>query len=169
MTIPLTSYVSMAQASPLTDSLVVGIGVAALFVVVMATLVTYRITSDWSLAGLIAMLATALGFLGFYLAYDAVQRDNPVYQSESQKIVHNVKEKYDVATVNLSVPNTASGFIRDAKTGNYLSTVWVNRSQDGKVSSETYDLVVDANTGEPTLKKADSAASQADPATFLRK
>lgn len=169
MTITQASYVSMAQASPCTEPLVIGVVIAALVLVIVAALITRRITKEWATAGLMAMLAIAVGTLCFWSSYDFVQRNNPVYQSESQKIVHNVKEKYDVATVDLSVPGTASGFIRDGKTGNYLSTAWINRAQDSKVSSEIYDLVVDANTGEPTLKKADSAASQTDPSTFLRK
>lgn len=169
MTIPLASYTPMAQASPYTDPLVIGVTVVALVAFVLAALITYRIVNDWSLTAFVAALVLALGAGAFFLTSESVQHDNPVYQSEADKIVHNVKEKYDVATVSLSVPNTRSGFIKDGKTGNYLSTVWINRSQEGKVSSEVYNLVVDANTGEPMLSKMENAASQTDPSSFERK
>lgn len=74
-----------------------------------------------------------------------------------------------MATVATSVPG-GNGFTIDSKTGNYLSTVWINHAQGETVSSEIYDVVVDAITGEPTLKKQeDSAESQTEPSTFLRK
>lgn len=162
------SYVSMADAPIFTSPLFIWVGVAMIVVVALVALGVKLITRENELVALVATLGIAMGSLGMWFLHDGMRAKDPVYWSESEKIVKNVKEKYDVATVNLSVPGT-SGFIRDSKTGNYLSMAWVNRSQDEKVSSEIYDLVVDANTGEPTLKKADSAASQTDPATFLRK
>lgn len=162
------SYIPMASVSVFGSPIFIGLVIALLIVAVAGVWWANKSTEDKDMVMVTAMCGAAMLVMGVIGIYSVVQSSNPVYLTEGQKIVKNVKEKYDVVTVNLIVPG-ASGFIKDPQTGNYLSTAWINRAQDEVVLSESYDLVVDANTGEPTLKKAESAASKTEPSTFLRR
>lgn len=91
------------------------------------------------------------------------------YSYPSTKIEANVESKYDITGVDISVPGAVS-YVIDEKTGNYLAQARVTRVVNESIRSDLYDLVVEPNTGEPTLKLvSDNAASKTEPSTFLRK
>jgi len=113
-------------------------------------------------------MAVGIAVIGSVGTYCIVQSSNPIYQTATQKIIHNIETKYDIVSVTVDVTDAPGNFIVDSKTGNYLSNAWVTRTVNETVSSEIYSVVVDAKTGEPTLKLENSAASVTDPKTFLR-
>jgi hypothetical protein len=136
-------------------------------VMVVGIVIIKRVTADNKAFALFSFFTVGFAAIAVCMSAGFIST-GAEYSYPSTKIEANVGAKYEITAVDIRVPGAGS-YVIDEKTGNYLSQAWVTRVVNEAITSELYDLVVEPNTGEPTLKLASDAASKTEPSTFLRK
>lgn len=162
------SYLPMASPDIFHDPAFIVASVITGLVMLVGIVIIKRVTEDNKTFALFSFFTVGFAALAVCMAAGFIS-EGAEYRYPSTKIEANVGAKYDITAVDISVPGAGS-YVIDEKTGNYLSQARVTRVVNESITSDLYDLVVEPNTGEPTLKLlSDNAASKTEPATFLRK